>query len=89
MHFLKWFRILQMNFNHCNSGACYVNMKPKEGPNPLLLSFLQMQQMAGILQTLIPQLIKDIKLEKDGTITAYYSSDPIKVPRPLNGDECR
>ena len=44
----------------------------------------------GILQTLIPQLIKDIKLEKDGTITAYYSSDPINEELlflPLNGDE--
>ena len=41
-------------------------------------------------QTLIPQLIKDIKLEKDGTITAYYSSDPINEELlflPLNGDE--
>lgn len=73
-------------------GACYFDMKPKEGigTDEASLMYLLGNLAPGILQTLIPQLIKDIKLEKDGTITAYYSSDPINEELlflPLNGDE--
>lgn len=80
------FALYEMVQDHTNEfhpvqykGACYFDMKPKEGigTDEASLMYLLGNLAPGILQTLIPQLIKDIKLEKDGTITAYYSSDPI------------
>lgn len=73
-------------------GACYFDMAPKEGigMDEASLIYLMGNLAPGILQALIPQLIKDIKLEKDGTIIADYSSDPINQELlflPLNGDE--
>lgn len=72
-------------------GACYFDMKPQEGVEMSEVMFLYfMGNLApGILQTLVPQLLKDIKLEKNGTVTAYYSSDPINEELlflPLNDE---
>lgn len=72
-------------------GACYFEMMPQEGidSGDVGMIYFIGNLAPGILQTLIPQLIKDIKLEKNGNITAKFSSEAIDenlLFLPLNGE---
>lgn len=63
-------------------GACYFRILPQEGVDAMMETpMLSLISNLGInmLQIAIPQLIKDIELEKDGNIIAQYSSDPINL----------
>ena len=63
-----------------NSGASYVNITTKEGAESIAPIVLQMQQMAtNILDVLFPYVLKNITLEKDGIVTANYTTSPIDM----------
>ncbi|QIU97013.1 DUF4925 domain-containing protein [Bacteroides faecium] len=66
-------------------GAAYLDMIPKEGfeDDAVMMSIIGVIG-GNILQILIPQLIKDIKIEDNGTIIANYSSDPIDMEKIMS-----
>lgn len=72
-------------------GACYFSLIPQEGVTMDNAPFMSLLGVIGssILQVATPQLIKDIKLEENGTITAKFSPDPIDTEQlftlALNG----
>jgi hypothetical protein len=66
-------------------GAAYLDMIPKEGFEDGAVMMSVIGVIGGnILQILIPQLIKDIKIEDNGTIIANYSSDPIDMEKIMS-----
>lgn len=66
-------------------GAAYLNMIPKEGFEDGAFMMSAIGVIGGnILQILIPQLIKDIKIDDNGTIIANYSSDPIDMEKTMS-----
>lgn len=63
-----------------NSGASYVNMTLKEGAEFIAPIALQIQQTAtNILDVLFQYILKDIELEKNGIITANYTTSPVDM----------
>lgn len=67
-------------------GACYFRISPQEGINAMMETpMLSLVSNFGcnMLQIAIPQLIKNIQLEKDGNIIAQFSSDPINLEELL------
>lgn len=78
-----------------NSGASYVNITTKEGAESIAPIVLQMQQMAtNILDVLFPYVLKNITLEKDGIVTANYTTSPIDMKEIMEvanagNDGCR
>lgn len=63
-----------------NSGASYVNITTKTGGESIQPVILQVQQMAtNVLDVIFPYVLKDITLEKNGFITAYYTTSPVDM----------
>ena len=57
-----------------------MNITTKEGAESIAPIVLQMQQMAtNILDVLFPYVLKNITLEKDGIVTANYTTSPIDM----------
>lgn len=63
-----------------NSGASYVNITTKAGGESLQPVILQIQQMAtNILDVIFPYVLKDITFEKNGIVTASYTTSPVDM----------
>lgn len=63
-----------------NSGASYVNFILIQGAESMESIIQQAQQMAtNVLDVLFPYLIKDITLDKNGIVTANYTTSPIDM----------
>lgn len=63
-----------------NSGASYVNFTLIQGAESMEPVIQQAQQMAtNVLDVLFPYLIKDIALEKNGIVTANYTTSPVDM----------
>lgn len=63
-----------------NSGAGYVNITAKAGGESLQPVILPIQQMAtNILDVIFPYVLKDITLEKNGVVTANYTTSPVDL----------
>lgn len=63
-----------------NSGASYVNITTKTGGESIQPVILQVQQMAtNVLDVIFPYVLKDITLEKNGFITANYTTSPVDM----------
>lgn len=63
-----------------NSGASYVNITTKAGGESIQPVILQIQQMAtNVLDVIFPYVLKDITLEKNGCITANYTTSPVDM----------
>lgn len=66
-------------------GAAYLDMIPKEGSESGAFMMSLIGVLGGnVLQILIPQLIKDINIEDNGSITANYSPDPIDMEKVMS-----
>lgn len=66
-------------------GACYFSIIPQEGVDINKAPMLYMMSVIGssALQVAMPQLLKDIRLEENGNVSAKFSSDPIDVEQLL------
>ena len=63
-----------------NSGASYVNITAKAGGESLQSVILPIQQMAtNILDVIFPYVLKDITFEKNGMVTANYTTSPVDL----------
>lgn len=63
-----------------NSGASYVNITMKEEVGSLAPIALQIQQMAtNVLDVLFPYVLKNITLEKNGIVSANYTTSPVDM----------
>lgn len=63
-----------------NSGAGYVNITTKAGGESIQPVILQIQQMAtNVLDVIFPYVLKDVTLEKNGIVTANYTTSPVDM----------
>ena len=61
-----------------NSGASYVNITVKEESESIKPIILQIKQMAtNVLDVLFPYILKDLTLERNGLVTANYTTSSI------------
>lgn len=63
-----------------NSGASYVNITVKEENESIKPIILQIKQMAtNVLDVLFPYILKDLTLERNGLVTANYTTSSINL----------
>ncbi|WP_434476139.1 DUF4925 domain-containing protein [Bacteroides finegoldii] len=63
-----------------NSGASYVNVTAKEENESIKPIILQIKQMGtNVLDVLFPYILKDLTLERNGLVTANYTTSSINL----------